>query len=97
MPRLVRRQPLSERIKAALDPYDFLLWLSEELHDSTWDEALKDWTSVIGFAANILLVITRSNSGKSTSYRSSDVFGDYEGGSSSGWFVWLVSTSKQMV
>lgn len=90
MPRLVRRQPLSERIKAALDPYDLFLWLSEELHDSQLDEILKDWTMPIGIAANIIFLTTRANSGRD-SYVNNDVFGDYEGSISSGWFRWLVS------
>ncbi|KAF2226198.1 hypothetical protein BDZ85DRAFT_232567 [Elsinoe ampelina] len=97
MPRLVRRQPWSERIKSALDPYDFLLWLAEELHDSTWDEALKDWTLPIGAAANFIYVIARANSGSAASSRSSDVFGDFDGRSSSGWFTWLCSFMSHLL
>ncbi|PNS16304.1 Meiotically up-regulated protein 154 protein [Sphaceloma murrayae] len=97
MPRLVRRQPLSERIKSALDPYDFLLWLAEELHDSTWDDALKDWTLPIGAALNFILVIARSNSGAASSTRSNDVFGDFDGRSSSGWFTWLCSFTSHLL
>lgn len=90
MPRLVRRQPLSERIKSFLDPYDFLLWLAEELHDSTWDDALRDWTLPIGAASNLIFVIARANSGGPASSRRNDVFGDMDGRGSSGWFSWLV-------
>lgn len=93
MPRLVRRQPWSERFKSALDPYDFLLWLGEELHDSTWDDALKEWTLSIGAAANFIYVIARANSGGGSASRSNDVFGDFDGRGSSGWFSWLVSPS----
>ncbi|GAM88287.1 hypothetical protein ANO11243_063200 [Dothideomycetidae sp. 11243] len=89
MPRLVRRQPLTERIKAALDPYDFLLWLAEEFNDSAWDETLRDWTVPIGTATNIVFVVARANSSKGNSYSGNDVFGDFEGRSGSGWFRWL--------
>ncbi|KAF2152052.1 hypothetical protein K461DRAFT_242856 [Myriangium duriaei CBS 260.36] len=91
MPRLIRRQPLGERIKAALDPYDLFLWLAEELHDSTWDEALKDWALPIGAATNFVFLIARANSGNTVSSHSIDVFGDYDGSTSSGWFSWLCS------
>lgn len=91
MPRLVRRQPLSERIKAFLDPFDFLLWVSEELHDSAWDEALKDWAVPIGLSANLVLIIARANSGGSTASRGDNVFGDFDGRRGTGWFAWLVS------
>ncbi|KAL5348377.1 hypothetical protein ACLOAV_006859 [Pseudogymnoascus australis] len=39
MPRLVRRKPLGERLKAYLNPLDFLLYVSEELETSEWDTA----------------------------------------------------------
>lgn len=95
MPRLVRRQPLSERIKAYLDPYDFLLWIAEELHESAWDEALKDWAAPIGLAANIVIIIARANSGTGTSRKRDDVFGDFDGEGESGWFAWLVSVNAR--
>ena len=90
MPRLVRRAPLSDRIKAFLDPADFFLWLSEELHESAWDEALKDWAAPIGLGANLVFVIARANSGSGTVGRRDDVFGDFDGRGGSGWFTWLV-------
>jgi len=90
MPRLVRKQPWSERIKNALDPYDLLLWISEELHDSNWDESLKDWMVPIGFGCNMLFVVARANS-RNRNKHNDDVFGDYDGRISSGWFNWLVS------
>lgn len=89
MPARVRRAPLSERVKAFLNPYDFLLWLSEELHESAWDEALRDYTTPIGVAANILFIIARANSG-GEKRRSDDVFGDFDGRGGSGWFAWFV-------
>lgn len=94
MPPLIRRAPLSERIAALLNPYDFLLWLSEELHESAWDEKLKGWTVPIGVAANIVFMIARANSGTSSGSRRDDVFGDFDGRGGSGWFAWLVSLAK---
>lgn len=87
MPRLVRRRPLAERIRAYLDPADFLLWLSEELDSSDWDEWQRDWATPIGFLLNIIFLVARANSGNSR--RSiDDVFGDDM--SYSSWSSWLV-------
>ena len=91
MPPLIRRKPFSERLKEFLNPYDFLLWLSEELHESAWDEALKDWAIPIGAGANLVLIIARANSGSSTVSRRDDVFGDFDGSGGSEWLRWLVS------
>lgn len=88
MPRLVRRAPLSERLKAYLDPYDLLLWISEELNDDTYDELLNAWSTVIGIALNFLFVLARGAS-KPGSNRRDDVFGDT--GSGSGWFSWFAA------
>lgn len=88
MPRLVRRTPLIERIKAYLDPYDFLLWLSEELNDDSYDEWLNVWATPIGIALNITFVLARGAS-KPGVGRGDDVFGEDRNGS--GWFSWLVS------
>jgi len=94
MPPIIRRAPLSERVKALLNPYDFLLWLSEELHESAWDERLKDWTVPIGVGANLVFMIARANSAGSGGSRRDDVFGDFDGRGGSGWFAWLVSREK---
>ena len=86
--RLVRRRPLSERIKAYLNPLDFLLWISEELETSDWEQWQQDWATPIGVLLNVAMMIARPNSG---SNRKSDeeVFGeDY---SRSGWLNWFVS------
>lgn len=88
MPRLVRRRPLGERIKAYLNPLDVLLWLSEELDSSDWDQWQKDWATSIGVGLNFVFLIARANSGPSTR-RGDDVFGDDEGYS---WWSWLVCT-----
>jgi hypothetical protein len=86
MPRLVRKAPLSERLKAYLDPYDFLLWLAELLNDDAYDEWLKDWSTPIGIALNILFILAQgASAGKHAPGRNDDVFGD-AGGKGSGWF-----------
>ena len=86
--RLIRRQPLIERIKAYLDPWDFLLWLSEKLDSGDWDEWQKDWATPAGLGLNFVMLVARANSGSRTS-RVDDVFGDVD--TSSGWLGWLVS------
>ncbi|KAK5708696.1 hypothetical protein LTR17_020467 [Elasticomyces elasticus] len=89
MPRLVRRAPLLERLKAFLDPYDFLLWLSEELNDDTYQEWLKDWATPLGIALNIVFILARGASKAAQPRSRDDVFGDVDGSKGSGWFVWL--------
>ncbi|CAK4030774.1 unnamed protein product [Lecanosticta acicola] len=86
MPRLVRRKPLSERIKAYLDVHDILLWLSEELNDDAYGDWLKLWATPIGIALNLVFILARGASSKSSG-QGDDVFGDDSGGS--GWFSWL--------
>jgi hypothetical protein len=90
MPRLVRRTPLSDRIKASLDPYDFLLWLSEELNDDAYDEWLKVWATPIGVGLNILFILARGSSRTGRRGAGDDVFGDVDG-SGGGWLSWFVS------
>lgn len=85
--RLVRRRPLLERIKAYLDPYDFLLWLSEELETSDWDQWQESWGIPFGVGLNLLMLVARANSGsRSSAY--DDVFGDSS--ASAGLLSWLV-------
>lgn len=83
MPRIVRRTPLAERVKAMLNPMDFLLWLSEEIETRDWDS--KSVGIQMGLAMNFIFAIARANSGKRTT--ADDVFGD-DGGS--GWFAFFV-------
>lgn len=94
MPPIVRRRPLLERIQAYLDPWDFLLWISEELNDDAHDETLNNWAAVIGIALNAAFIIARgaSKAGGSNDLFGDDVFADFEGKKSSGWFAWMVST-----
>ena len=90
MPKLVRRAPLSERLKNYLNPLDFLLWLSEELNDLDWDE-YKEWSVPAGLAVNLIFLIARANTSAQREQLDDDIFGDYEGKYGSGWFKWLVS------
>ena len=85
--RLIRRRRLSQRIKAYLNPLDFLLWLSEELNTSDSDQWQKAWATPIGIALNFVFLIARASYGPSKR-RGDDVFGDdiqY-----TGWLSWLV-------
>lgn len=86
MPPIIRRAPLSERIKAYLNPYDLLLWIAEELHESALDEALRDWGMPIGVTANLVFACARWSLKKNPDY---DIFGEFE--AKSGWFYWFVS------
>lgn len=87
-PRLVRRRPLADRIKACLNPLDLLLWFSEELDSSDWDQWQKEWATPIGVIMNLVFLVARANSGPSTRRRGDDVFGEDIGYTS--WLAWLV-------
>lgn len=75
-PRLVRRRPLAERIKAYLNPLDLLLWLSEQLDSGDWDQWQKEWATPFGILLNLVFLIARANTGYSSKGRADDVFGD---------------------
>lgn len=78
MPAYVRKQPLSERISTALNIYDWLLWLSEEIESNGWDQLEKEWAIPIGFAFNFVFLIARANTGaQSSSY--DDIFAETTG------------------
>lgn len=93
MPRLVSKTPLIDRIKAYLDPYDLLLWLSEELNDDGVEEWLKEWATPIGLGLNILFILARgaSNPGSSSKSKTDDVFGEFDNNRGTGWFTWLAT------
>ena len=93
MPKFVRRQPLIERIKAYLNPYDFLLWLSEELESNGWDQLEKEWAVPIGILVNLVFLIARANT-KNTATSYDDVFGDVPGVSWTSWLVRFLLTPK---
>jgi hypothetical protein len=88
MPRLVRRAPLSERIKAYIDPSDWLIWISEELNSSDWEDFASAYAPYIGFGANIAFVIAQANSGAPTSYHRDNVFKEVSG---PGWMKWFAN------
>ncbi|KAL4903657.1 hypothetical protein BDW74DRAFT_37284 [Aspergillus multicolor] len=88
MPRLVRRQPLAERIKSYLNPLDFLLWLSEEIDANDWDQFAKDWATTLGIVLNLVFMIARANSRSKASDAIDDVFGEEVGVS---YLSWLAS------
>ncbi|KAI6769140.1 hypothetical protein HG531_010244 [Fusarium graminearum] len=76
---------------AAINPMDFLLWLSEELETRDWDSATVG--TQMGLAMNFLFLLARANSGSTT--KSDDIFSD---DTSSGWlsfvvhpFVWILA------
>lgn len=87
MPRIVRRTPLSERLKAMLNPMDFLLWLSEEIETREWDSKLVG--TQIGLAMNFVFLLARANSGGKTTV--DDVFGDDDAHST--FLAFFVSSS----
>ena len=89
--RLIRRQPLAERIKAYLDPLDFLLWVSEQFDSDDWDQWQKDWATSIGLGMNLVMLIARANSGSLGSGEVDDVFGEEYTGT--GWLSWFVRES----
>lgn len=91
MPRLVRRRPLSERIKSALNPWDFFLWLSEEIE--TRDIGSKSLGTQLGLALNFVFLLARANGAYSTSSYD-DVFSDVNG---SGWLAYLAWTVAWML
>ncbi|CEJ53896.1 hypothetical protein PMG11_00231 [Penicillium brasilianum] len=90
MPRLVRRQPLSERIQSYLNPWDFLLWLSESIDGYDWDQLEKEWGLTLGVTLNLIFLVARANSGSSGSEAIDDVFGDDDGLPWLSWFAWVV-------
>ncbi|KAL2153057.1 hypothetical protein VTH82DRAFT_4212 [Thermothelomyces myriococcoides] len=83
--RLVRRQPLGQRLRAMFNPMDFYLWLSEEIQTFDWDS--KAFGTRFGLAANFIFLIARANSGK-TRDAVDDVFGDAP---ANGWFTLLAN------
>ena len=91
MPKYVRREPLLDRVKAYLNPFDFLLWLSEELDG--WDQLEKEWAVPIGVAANLAFLVARANS-KNTNRSYDDVFGETRG---AGWTSMVVGTVSSSI
>ncbi|KAJ5666823.1 hypothetical protein N7462_011232 [Penicillium macrosclerotiorum] len=89
MPRLVRRRPLAERIRSYLNPWDLLLWVSEEIEGHDWDQMEKDWGLASGCALNLIFLVARANARSSGSIAIDDVFGEDDGVP---WLSWLASS-----
>ncbi|KAK3898378.1 hypothetical protein C8A05DRAFT_38036 [Staphylotrichum tortipilum] len=83
--RLVRRQPLSERIRAMLNPMDFYLWLSEEIQTLSWDS--KAFGTRFGLAANFIFLLARANAGDTRN--NDDIFADIDDESFWSAFAWF--------
>ncbi|KAF2846512.1 hypothetical protein T440DRAFT_471777 [Plenodomus tracheiphilus IPT5] len=88
MPRLVRRAPVSERIKAYIDPSDWVIWISEELNSSDWDEFASSYSLYLGFGANLLFILAQANSGASSISEDDGVFNTVQG---PGWLKWFAN------
>lgn len=88
-PRLVRRRPVMQRIKAAIDPWDFFLWLSEEIE--TRDFGSKSLGSQLGLAFNFVFILARVYGSSSTGSDNDDVFNDSDS-DSAGWLAYFVSS-----
>ena len=69
---------------------DWVMWASEELNSSDWDEWAHNYAMPLGLSMNVVFLIAKANTGKSSSKRGDDVFGDPKT-SSSGWLQWFVS------
>ena len=83
--RLVRRAPLAERIKAYIDPWDWLMWISEELNTNDWEEFAQDYAIPLGCGMNFIFVVAQANASNGTA--NNDVLVGTGGGS--GWFGWF--------
>lgn len=94
-PRLIRRRPLVARIKAYLNPLDFLLWLSEEVDSNNWDQWNKEWANPIGFLLNVVFLVARANTAYSPRKGRDDVFGDDI--ASTPWLAWFVCLPPQEI
>ncbi|KAK4126652.1 hypothetical protein N657DRAFT_315440 [Parathielavia appendiculata] len=89
--RLVRRQPLTERLRAMLNPMDLYLWLSEEIQTFNWDS--KTFGTRFGLAANLIFLVARANAGK-TPDAVDDVFGDAP---ANDWFTLMANFLQWML
>lgn len=74
-----------ERITSALNPWDFFLWVSEEIE--TRDIGSKSLGTQLGLALNFVFLLARANGVYSTN-SADDVFSDDDGGN---WIAYIVS------
>jgi len=84
--RLVRRAPLAERIKAYIDPWDWLMWASEELSTNDWEEFAQDYAVPLGCGMNFVFVVAQANASNKSSADNDVLVGT---GGGSGWFGWF--------
>ncbi|KAH0534212.1 hypothetical protein FGG08_007188 [Glutinoglossum americanum] len=96
MPRLIRRESLSSRLKNYLNPLDFLLYLSEQVEGAEWEEYQRAVALPVGVGCNLLFLVARANTGAGGGWGEDDVFGDAggeggAGGGVGGWLGWLAS------
>lgn len=89
-PRRIRRRPLMERIKAKFDPWDYILWLSEEIE--TREFGSKTLGNQLGLALNVLFILARVYGSSSTSDDDADIFSDSESTGSTGWLAYFVGS-----
>ncbi|KAL8952282.1 MAG: hypothetical protein Q9222_001813 [Ikaeria aurantiellina] len=95
MPRLIRRRPFVERVKAHLNPLDLLLWLSEGFDASDLDQWQKSWSTTIGICFNVIFLLARANAGSRSQHLVDDVFGDQR--ASTGLISWLAAFTVHML
>ncbi|KAF2748602.1 hypothetical protein M011DRAFT_457347 [Sporormia fimetaria CBS 119925] len=89
MPPVIRKAPLTERIKNYLDPVEWFMWASEELNSSDWDEFASNYATSIGFGANLVYIFAQANTGRRNTV-GDDVFGEPRS-NSSGWLRWFLN------
>lgn len=89
-PHLIRRRPLMERLKAYLDPWDYLLWLSEEIE--TREFGSKSLGTKLGLALNFAFILARVYGSSSTGGDNDDIFSDSDSTSATGWLSYFVSS-----
>lgn len=90
-PRLIRRQPFLQRVKAAVNPMDWLLWLSEEIETRDWSNS-KSVGTWMGLVMNFSFMVARACNANDD--KVDDVFGDGDDLGCLGYFlstlVWVL-------
>ncbi|POS78551.1 hypothetical protein DHEL01_v203048 [Diaporthe helianthi] len=85
--RLIRRRPLWDRIKARFDPWDYALWLSEEIETRNFGS--RSLGNQVGVACNFVFILARVYGSYSAGSDTDDIFNDDETSTSSGWLAWF--------
>ncbi|KAK7704921.1 hypothetical protein SLS64_008269 [Diaporthe eres] len=76
-----------ERIKATLDPWDYLLWLSEEIETRNFGS--KSLGTQLGLALNFAFILARVYGSSSAGGDSDDIFSDSDSTNSTGWLAYF--------